>query len=123
VKAASLGATKRPQPAHISGKLVDKEKMNAKETHIDHQLAVIEVSPGTRLLVDLGPSNQLKAIELDEGDQLMVDGQKIQVNDSFMLVADNVEKGGQRVRIQREALPSGKAGAKTQGLAPVPQTK
>jgi len=69
VKAASLGATQRPQKARISGKLVDKEKMNAKETHIDHQLAVIEVSPGTRLLVDLGPSAQLKSVKLEEGER------------------------------------------------------
>jgi len=121
VKAASLGATKRPQQERISGKVVDKEKMNAKETHIDHQLAVIEVSPGTRLLVDLGPSDQLKAVELDEGDRLSVDGHKVQVNNAYVLIADKVEKGNQKVRIQREAMPGGKAGLKTQDLAPVPQ--
>lgn len=123
VKAASLGATKRPQKERISGKLVDKEKMNAKETHIDHQLAVIEVSPGSRLLVDLGPSEQLEAVEFEEGDQLSVDGQRVQVNDAFVLIADKVEKGNQKVRIQRQAMPSGKAGIKTQGLAPVPQNE
>jgi len=121
VKAASLGATKTPVKHHISGKVVDKEKMNAKETHIDHQLVVIQVNPSTRMLVDLGPSDQLKAVEFDEGDQLSVDGQEIQVNESLMLVADKVQKGNTKVKIQRQALPEGKAGAKTQGLAPVPQ--
>jgi len=122
VKAASIGATKRPQKQHISGKVVDKEKMSAKETHIDHEMVVIEVSPNTRLLVDLGPSDQLKAMELDEGDRVQVDGQKVQVNDSFMLVADKIQKGTTKVKIERQALPSGKAGAKTQGLGPVPPT-
>jgi len=121
VKAASLGATKRPQKQHISGKVVDKEKMSAKETHIDHELAVIAVGPNTRLLVDLGPSDQLKAVELDEGDELSIDGQQVQVNESFMLIADKVQKGNTKVKIQRQALPRGKAGAKTEGLSPVPQ--
>ncbi len=119
VKAASLGATVRPQKERISGKLVDKEKMSAKETRIDHQLAVIEVSPGNRLLVDLGPSEQLEAVELDEGDKLRVDGQRVQVNDSFVLIADKVTKGDQKVRIQHQAMPRGKASDKTQGLTPV----
>jgi hypothetical protein len=121
VKAASLGATARPQKQNVSGKVVDKEKMNAKETHIDHDLAVIEVSPGTRLLVDLGPSDQLKSVEFDEGDQLRVEGQKVQVNDRFVLIADQIQKGNQKVQIQRRALPEGRSGAKTQGLGPVPQ--
>jgi len=121
VKAASLGATARPQKQNVSGKVVDKEKMNAKETHIDHQLAVIEVSPGTRLLVDLGPSEQLKSVKFDEGDQLRVEGQKVQVNDRFVLIADQVQKGDQKVQILRSALPEGRSGAKIQGLEPVPQ--
>lgn len=123
VRAASLGVAKRPHSASISGKVVDKEKMNAKQTHIDHQLAVVETSPGTRLLVDLGPAEQLKSVDFDEGDRLSVDGQKIEVNDRSVLVADKVAKGDQKVRIQREAMPTGKAAAKTQGLAPVPQTE
>ncbi|MFT3926199.1 MAG: hypothetical protein QM778_26880 [Myxococcales bacterium] len=120
VKAASLGATKQPQRQHISGKVVDKEKMNAKETHIDHELAVIDVD-GSRMLVDLGPVDQLKAFDVDEGDHLNVDGQKIQVNNSYLLVAEKVQKGDKKVQIQREAMPAGKASIKTQGLGPVPQ--
>ncbi len=120
VKSKKLGATARPHKQMISGKVVDKEKMSAKETRIDHELAVIEVSPGTRVLVDLGPSDQLSAVEFDEGDRLNVEGQRVQVNESFIVVADTVQKGDQQVRIQHKALPKGERGTKTQGLGPVP---
>jgi len=117
---AAMPAT-RPQKQRVSGKIVDKEKMNAKETKIDHQLAVLEITPEQRVLVDLGPSDQLKAMELDEDDRVVVEGENTQVNETFVLIADKVEKGDKKVRIQRSALPTGKAGLNSQGLAPVPQ--
>ncbi len=109
---------KQPERQKVSGKVLDKEKMSAKESKIDHQLAVLEIAPDTRILVDLGPSDQLKAIDIDEGDKLTIDGQNLEINQAFVLVADNVQKGDKKVRIQHQAAPRGKADAKTRKLAP-----
>ncbi len=110
--------SKQPERQRVSGKVVDEEKLSAKESKIKHQVVVLEVTPEQRILVDLGPSDQLKALEIDENDKLVIDGQAIEVNESYLLVADNVQKGNKKVRVQRQAVPTGKAAKKARNFSP-----
>jgi len=107
-----------PQPQKVSGKIVDKEKMNAKETKVDHQLMLVEVDPQTRVLVDLGPSDKIKSMDLDEGDKVQVEGQQTQINERGMLVADKVQAKGKSVKIQHAAAPMPTPAAKPPTMAP-----
>lgn len=119
----SVTKAKQPERQQVTGKVVDKEKMSAKSLKIDHQLAVLEIAPGELVLVDLGPSAQLEAVDIDEGDRLTIDGQNVLVNESFVLVADKVEKGDKSVKIQHQALPRGQAGEIPGKLAPAPESE
>jgi len=108
-----------PQKQNVSGKIVEKKEMNAKQTKVDHELMLVEIDPQTRVVVDLGPSNLLKDIDLDKGDKVRVEGHRTMVNQREVLIADKLQAGGKDMEIQRSALPPSSA---TKQMPPVPGT-
>jgi hypothetical protein len=106
--AAQPPQAKQPEKRQVSGKVVAKGELNAKQTKVDHDVVLVEVDDKTRVVVDLGSSEQLKNVKIDKGDRVRVEGQEVRLHERAhgVVMADSVEAGGQKVEIQREAIPA-----------------
>lgn len=106
---ASRGApdqSRRPKVQSFSGTINQLRDVGVKGTDTDHKVAVLQADKkGRKLLVDLGPKDQLSKLKLGKGDEVRVQGIAMNLNQRRVLVAQTVAKDGKSTQIQREALP------------------
>lgn len=65
-----------------------------------HQMAKIMTDAGKKMLVDMGPQQNLK-VDITQGSTVSVTGPAVKVNDRLMLVAREVTLGGNTNEIKR----------------------
>ena len=66
---------------------------------------LISTEEGRRIIADLGPTKNLKDVQIATGDQISVMGPVVRISDRRILLAKKLRADGQTIRIRRE-VPS-----------------
>ncbi|QDU87728.1 hypothetical protein Pla175_10940 [Pirellulimonas nuda] len=82
----------------MSGQIVDTRQFKAGGQQ--HTAAIVKTGKEKKVLVDLGPAESLD-VDLQNGDQVEVQGAPAKVNDRVMLLADSLRHDGEKVSIDR----------------------
>lgn len=98
------GGQMRQQQARMvqtSGTIEDVRQVKLSGQDQNHLVAAISTDAGQTRIVDLGPRNQLRNLQLETGDQIQVIGTRGTINSKQVLMADQVRSNGQSARIRR----------------------
>ena len=91
--------------AQVQGKVLQSKEVKVKtrqgEQVTAHEVILLETQAGNRVIVDLGPTDQLQGIQVDQGKQISIVGQPGRVADRGVLFAERVQAGDQTAQIQR----------------------
>ncbi|MES4785068.1 MAG: hypothetical protein C4294_03815 [Nitrospiraceae bacterium] len=74
-------------------------------TKAEHLVVLISTEEGRRIIADLGPTKNLKDVQIATGDQISVMGPVVRISDRRILLAKKLRADGQTIRIRRE-VPS-----------------
>ena len=88
--------------AQISGEIERIKKVDLRGARQEHLAAVLTTERGRRIIADLGPSKDLRDLELRSGDWITVRGPVVRVNDRRVLFAQQIQADGQTIRIKRQ---------------------
>jgi hypothetical protein len=98
-RARQTEAMQQRGPQRVVGTLSEKREQRLVGHDEPHLLAKLETDRGIER-VNLGPINQLRDLDLNEGDSVFVVGAMAQINGRPILAAERIEAGGKTVRIQ-----------------------
>lgn len=106
----------------VSGTIIETKTVEMRGTDQQNVVALIRTSRGDRrLIVDLGPAQQLEQAKLREGEKIAVEGTVATIRDQQFLVASRVKANGQTIEVDRTAqrkLHQGKTGGMQRGAQP-----
>jgi len=85
----------------VSGEIQRMKKVEVRGQHEDHLAVMLTTEHGGRMIADLGPSKNLRDLELTSGDWISARGPIMRLNDQLVMIAKQVEADGQTVRIKR----------------------
>lgn len=89
----------------LNGRIVKMQVVDIKNHPLKHVVAIIETDAGKQLYADLGPSAQIEHLELKEASELTIHGFVRNVQGRPILMASELEAGGQSVPINNVMLP------------------
>jgi hypothetical protein len=89
------------QMFRIEGKLMDTKTIQLRGIEGKELIGRVQTQDGRVAKVALGPQNQLKNLNLQEGDQVAVLGKVGAINDRAMLIAYDVRANGNTIRVNR----------------------
>jgi hypothetical protein len=87
----------------VSGEILRTKRIPVRGTNQQMLAALIETNSGQRLVVDLGPTQQLsnQDIHLHQGDQISARGRFLDIGEHHVLMANRLRINGETVAIQR----------------------
>jgi hypothetical protein len=85
----------------VSGTIRDMKKISLAGQEQKHQIARVKTPEGRVARVDLGPVENLKGLNLKDGDQITVHGRRGTINDKGMLMAERIEAAGRTIAVNR----------------------
>jgi len=101
---ARLDSRTVPHPdwVQVSGQI--QETRTAKQAdQTDRLIALLQPVEGGRIIVDLGPADQLSAVTLETRDYIHVRGMAVQTGDTSMIVAGEIIADGKVIPIERSS--------------------
>lgn len=85
----------------VSGTIQGMKKISPVGMAQQHQIAKVRTPEGRIARVDLGPAEDLKRLNLQDGDQITVHGHRGTINERGVLLAERVEASGRTVTVNR----------------------
>jgi cell division protein FtsN len=87
----------------VRGEILRTKKLELRNSQREHLVVLMENDQGKRRIVDLGPSSDLKKIDLQEGDRITVQGRISRTADQVPVVlAQRLTANGKSVTIDRK---------------------
>lgn len=97
---------RRPRVQSFSGTIDRTKELEIEGSDNKHEVAILKSGDeNQKMLVDLGPVQQLDKLNIEQGDKVRVQGIAMNINHRRVLVAENVRKNGKSLHITRDALP------------------
>jgi hypothetical protein len=96
-----MGQMNERQMFRIEGKLAYTQTVQLRGIKGKELIGRVQTQDGRVAKVALGPQNQLKDLNLQEGDQVTVLGKVGAINDRAMLIAYDVRANGNTIRVNR----------------------
>lgn len=88
----------------VQGEIVGVRTIGIRRTGEEHEVMQILTQKGNRIFIDLGPVNpRLDELNLAKGQNVIVRGKIGRVRGNLVMLADNVERGGQVVGLRMPA--------------------
>lgn len=88
----------------VIGRVIGMKTVPIVGTRIVHRVVRIAAEDGSRRVADLGPSDQTDKLEIQEGDELKVEGVPVMTADMRITAARQVSKGDQQARVSYPKL-------------------
>jgi len=85
----------------VSGTVQELKEIKLAGQEKQHRIARIKTREGRVARVDLGPADNTKDLNLQDGDQITVYGRKGTINNKGMLMAQRIEASGRTVAVNR----------------------
>lgn len=92
--------------ATLQGRIDGFKRVDLPEGPDDHLLLRVTLEDGTQRVIDMGPTTRMSQLDLQNGQQIMVEGPKRQYEGRTIVRAEKLRLGGERVAL-------GKKGEKT----------
>ena len=83
----------------VSGEILRLKRIPIRNTNIQHTAVLLKTNDGKRRVVDLGPTQNLRQLDLREGDQVSVRGGIVRIGDSRIFFARQVRSDGETVNV------------------------
>ena len=83
----------------VSGEILRLKRIPLRNTNIQHTAVLLKTNDGKRRVVDLGPTQNLRQLDLQEGDQVSVRGGIVRIGDSRIFFARQVRSDGETVNV------------------------
>lgn len=99
----------------VSGKILEEKQVNIKGTHRKNWVALLQTADGKQVVVDLGPVEKLKDVNIRRGQTLSVQGTQVRVGNRPVLFATEVNDTRKSLKVSRP--PHGQAKGQDQGQA------
>ena len=90
----------------VSGRIERLNTLRLAENDRRHLIARVDTREGYSARVDLGPEDQLRDLDLDQGDVIEVSGMPGRINDRPVIMAERVEAKGRTVTVHRAPDPA-----------------
>ncbi len=91
---------RKMQQDQVKGRLISTNEVEIANSGKTHLVAKVETEKGVAN-IDLGPQDDLSSLNLQKGQQIQVSGIQGEINDNFMLLANRLQVGDKRVKIDR----------------------
>lgn len=92
------------KPRQVSGTILSMKTVGIRGSDVQNRVALIRTNKGNkRLVVDLGPEQELKGLNTGKGQRISVQGRVVRVGDRQLLVAERVRQNDQTRQLQRTA--------------------
>lgn len=85
----------------VSGTIQDLKEISLAGVEQKHRIARVKTKEGRVARVDLGPAENLRRLDLQNGDQITVHGRKGTINEKGMLMAERIEASGRTITVSR----------------------
>jgi|GEM_PF-5966435 len=94
------------EPQQFSGTVIREKTVDVKGLDIEHQIVMLEIDEGERIIADLGPADILEeqGLEFEDGQQLDLRGTVARVSDRPVILASEVSAADKTIRIDRPEL-------------------
>lgn len=91
------------------GEVTSVRTFHIPEDGKEHLLARVDLESGRRIVVDLGPEENLRNVRIDEGEMITFTGTPSRINNRPVIAANELRAGGRTVQIHT-AMDRGAAG-------------
>jgi hypothetical protein len=89
------------QSRQVKGDVVQEKKVKLQNTGNTITAVLLKTENNRYVVVDLGPTEQVRDAKIESGTQLEAQGQIVRVGDRLVLLADQVSVGGETMQIER----------------------
>ena len=90
------------QTKQMTGQIKRMKEVHFRGTQQTNQVVLLETQQGRQLAVDLGSTQNLQDLNLQEGAQIQVKGEPVRIGDRIVLLANRLKVNGQTVRISQQ---------------------
>lgn len=94
-----------PRMQQFSGQITRIQVVGIRGTDVEVKVATLQTRRGQQVKIELGPEDQLQALDLQAGDRIQGQAVAVPVGGQKVLIAKQIQAGGKFVEIEREALP------------------
>lgn len=104
----------------LNGKLQSFSTVNLKGQRDEHTIVRVKLQDGETRLVNMGPKNQFRRLDVQRGDEITVQGRCGQIGDRSVLMATRIKAGGETAQVRAgsygsERSRTGQQGRSSQG--------
>jgi hypothetical protein len=91
----------------VKGDVVKEKEVKLQDTGNTVTAVLLKTESNRYVVVDLGPTEQLRDAKIESGTQLEAQGQIVRIGDRLVLLADQVTIGGETMKIDRAQQKAG----------------
>jgi len=116
IKRSLIAATPPAQPApgegrgyslishfrEVSGSIEAIKKVKLRNSDVENLVVSLKTEKGRKIVVDLGPANDLKDFDFKKGDHVIARGSNFEVQGKRVLLAGELQSDGETVTIDRK---------------------
>ncbi len=101
-----------------TGEILRLKNVNVENGRNTHTVALVETEDGQQQIVDLGPSQTFDTFNLNEGDNIDLQGRQMLIGEHLVIWADSLEVEGEQVDLRQGPQRGGQQQGGQQGGQP-----